>query len=128
MAFSGNNNDNDLDDRIEQLKQKHFAHHPPDFVRLNNGSFGSCPSEVLDEQERLRRLWFSNPDAFIYNSSDEGFWSRLRESLNVVAGVLNCPDPCLNHLCLVDNATTGAAIVAKVKLYEFYFFKKCKKS
>ena len=35
------------------LRENHFAHHAPNVLRLNNGSFGSCPREVLKVSYRV---------------------------------------------------------------------------
>jgi selenocysteine lyase/cysteine desulfurase len=84
------------------LREKHFAHHAPNVLRLNNGSFGACPEGVLKKQRELQDEWNSNPDDFWHSLS-----SRFDETTAVVAScVLNVP---ADEVCLVDNLTTGMA-------------------
>ena len=44
------------------IRDVHFAHHGTT-ARLNHGSFGTPPLQVIEEQSRLRALWLSQPDA-----------------------------------------------------------------
>ena len=30
-----------------RLREEQFSHHASDVIRLNNGSFGACPTDVL---------------------------------------------------------------------------------
>ncbi|KAM0903766.1 hypothetical protein ACQ4PT_018456 [Festuca glaucescens] len=90
-----------------------FAHHDPAVARVNNGSFGSCPASVLEEQGHWQRLFLAQPDAFYFHSLQPG----LRRSRAAVAALVNAGDA--SEISLVDNATTAAAIVLQHAAWSF---------
>eukprot|EP00897_Mesotaenium_endlicherianum_P008909 jgi/Mesen1/8046/ME000043S07427 len=112
-----------LDD-TEAIKELHFSHHEAaPFARLNHGSFGAAPLEVIREQERYRALWFKQPDYFVHGEASakeaaeggvsdmHGFLeAKLTEARDAAAELLNSASP--EEVCLLDNTTTAAATVA----------------
>jgi hypothetical protein len=90
----------------EGVIEREFAHHHPGVARLNNGSFGSAPRRVLDAQAEWNGRWLRHPDAFCWEPLSDGFLAA-REGL---AELIGRPD--VEEVVLLENATTGAAIVA----------------
>ena len=50
------------------IRDVHFAQRGT-IARLNHGSFGPPPLQVLEEQSRLKSLWLSQPDAYAYGNA-----------------------------------------------------------
>uniref|UniRef100_A0A0E0JHB8 Aminotransferase class V domain-containing protein n=1 Tax=Oryza punctata TaxID=4537 RepID=A0A0E0JHB8_ORYPU len=90
-----------------------FEHHEAGVARVNNGSFGCCPSSVLDAQARWQRLFIAQPDDFYFHALQAG----VRRSRAAVAGLINAGD--VSEVSLVDNATTAAAIVLQHAAWSF---------
>jgi selenocysteine lyase/cysteine desulfurase len=89
-----------------------FPHHKNDFIRLNNGSFGSPPASVLAQKRELETSWNAQPDGhYFYDLTP-----NLERSTEAVASFVNCPR---DNLCLVDNATTSAVMVTQLVAREF---------
>ncbi|XP_072997670.1 putative L-cysteine desulfhydrase 1 [Typha latifolia] len=84
-----------------------FSHHDPAVARLNNGSFGCCPSSVLSAQSSYRRLFLSHPEAFFFRHLQPS----LLRSRAAVKSLIGARD--LSSVSLVDNATTAAAVVLR---------------
>ncbi|KAG5379879.1 hypothetical protein IGI04_027721 [Brassica rapa subsp. trilocularis] len=82
-----------------------FAHHHTGVARVNNGSFGCCPSSVLDAQREWQLRFLRQPDEFYFNGLRRG----LLASRTVISDLINADD--VDEVSLVDNATTAAAIV-----------------
>ncbi|KAJ6853761.1 putative L-cysteine desulfhydrase 1 [Iris pallida] len=82
-----------------------FSHHDPSVARINNGSFGSCPSSVLSAQSDLQLRFLRQPDHFYFNSLQPS----LLRSRSLIRRLVNADD--VSEISLVDNATTAAAIV-----------------
>ncbi|CAF2060037.1 hypothetical protein Bca4012_100078 [Brassica carinata] len=82
-----------------------FAHHQTGVARVNNGSFGCCPSSVLDAQREWQLRFLRQPDEFYFNGLRRG----LLASRTVISSLINADD--VDEVSLVDNATTAAAIV-----------------
>ncbi|KAL0724542.1 hypothetical protein Bca4012_039141 [Brassica carinata] len=82
-----------------------FAHHQTGVARINNGSFGCCPSSVLDAQREWQLRFLRQPDEFYFNGLRRG----LLASRAVIGDLINAED--VDEVSLVDNATTAAAIV-----------------
>uniref|UniRef100_A0A7C8YF69 Aminotransferase class V domain-containing protein n=1 Tax=Opuntia streptacantha TaxID=393608 RepID=A0A7C8YF69_OPUST len=82
-----------------------FAHHDPIVARINNGSFGCCPSSILEAQRKWQLLFLRQPDAFYFN--------RLRPAIDasrrLLLPLINASH--IDELSLVDNATTATAVV-----------------
>lgn len=76
----------------------------PDVAFLNHGSFGACPTSVLDEQSRHRAVLEREPVDFFVRTSFE----MLHESRRAVARFLKAHGA---GLVFVPNATTGTAAV-----------------
>lgn len=82
-----------------------FGHHDPDILRLNNGSFGSCPKTVQDTQRALANEWSKNPDDFWHSLK-----ARFREcSVDLASRLFGSARP--EDVVLVDNLTVGMATV-----------------
>ncbi len=78
----------------------------PGLVFLNHGSFGACPREVLDAQQRWQLEMERNPVAFLgRRSADLLASSRARLGAEIGANG--------EHLVFVPNATTAVNIVAQ---------------
>ncbi|XP_022744955.1 probable L-cysteine desulfhydrase, chloroplastic [Durio zibethinus] len=82
-----------------------FSHHDPSIARINNGSFGCCPSSVLSAQQHLQLQWLQQPDHFYFNQLQ----SRILQSRNIIKEMVNADH--VDEVSIVDNATTAAAIV-----------------
>ncbi|KAK1318624.1 DNA helicase INO80 [Acorus calamus] len=90
-----------------------FAHHDPSVARINNGSFGSCPSSVLSAQSAWQRLFLRQPDQF--------YFDRLRPAILrsrlAIRDLISADD--VEEVSIVDNATTAAAIVLQQVSWAF---------
>ena len=78
----------------------------PDLVFLNHGSFGACPTEVLEAQQRWQTQMERNPVAFLGRRSAQ-LLSQARDALGAAIGARG------SDLVFVPNSTTGVNIVAK---------------
>jgi isopenicillin-N epimerase len=72
----------------------------PSIVFLNHGSFGACPTPVLDHQQSLRRSMESDPMDFM----ERRLAPMMADALEVTAGFLGTTS---DQLVFVDNATTA---------------------
>ncbi len=76
----------------------------PGVLHLNHGSFGACPSQILEKQAELRRQMESNTLGFFEQDLPE-LLDKAREALG---SFLKAP---ASDLVFVDNATTGVSTV-----------------
>ena len=72
----------------------------PAVLFLNHGSFGACPTTVLQAQQRLRTQMEAEPVRFFLREAP-ALLTRAREAVAALVGA----DP--EGLVFVDNATTG---------------------
>lgn len=92
VAQAGRHRQIDLQDMAlfgDALRKEHFPHHVDTVVRLNNGSFGACPSCVMDAAEKYRQMWMERPDEFW----DETLGVSMEESRKATAeqvGAMHC--------------------------------------
>lgn len=77
-----------------------------DIVFLNHGSFGACPTAVLEAQSALRLEMEREPLQFLWRRHDERHDAARREVAAYVGA-----DPA--NLVFVTNATTGVNAVAR---------------
>ena len=77
-----------------------------DIVFLNHGSFGACPREVFEAQQRWQLEMERNPVEFLGRRSAE----LLANARHALGGALGASG---DHLVFVPNATTGVNIVAQ---------------
>lgn len=82
-----------------------FSHHDPSVARINNGSFGSCPSSILAVQSFYQHLFLRQPDDFYFNLLKPA----ILKSRTAIKDLINADD--VDDISIVDNATTAAAIV-----------------
>jgi len=78
----------------------------PEIIQLNHGSFGATPRPVLEEQDRWRRRFESNPTRFVVDELEpaiDGARGRL--------AALVTADPA--DLAFVTNATMGVNTVVR---------------
>jgi isopenicillin-N epimerase len=78
----------------------------PDITFLNHGSFGACPSPVLDAQLRLREQMEREPVRFMTQEAPQ-LLADARENLGAFVGA--SPE----GLAFVSNATTGLNAVLR---------------
>jgi isopenicillin-N epimerase len=83
----------------------------PDVIYLNHGSFGACPTVVLDAQQRFRNQLEREPLRF-FSREFELLLDRARETLAQFIGA----DPA--ELVFVPNATTGVNSVLRSLVFE----------
>lgn len=85
----------------------------PDITFLNHGSFGACPTAVLDYQTQLQRELERNPMDFLHRSLER----RLDEARQRLADFIGCK---FESLVFVPNATTGVnAVLQSIPLREW---------
>ena len=98
--------------RTVQRCSKHindFSHHLPNVGRLNNGSFGACPQEVLKVQDDFRKEWLGQPDA-LYFDIENGLDLRLQRVETSIANYLNVES---DNISIVENATVATSTIAQ---------------
>ena len=76
----------------------------PDVLHLNHGSFGACPSRILERNTQLRQQMESNTSRFFEQELPE-LLETAREALGLFLGAP------AQDLVFVDNATTGVSTV-----------------
>ncbi|KMZ65916.1 Cysteine desulfurase [Zostera marina] len=82
-----------------------FSHHDPSVARINNGSFGCCPSSVLAAQKLYQKLFLCQPDKFYFDHL-KPFILRSR---TIIAELINADH--IDEVSIIDNVTTATAIV-----------------
>ncbi|CAK8544514.1 unnamed protein product [Lathyrus sativus] len=85
--------------------ESEFSHHDAAVARINNGSFGSCPSSVISAQQKWQLKYLRQPDHFYFNHLKPA----IDNSRSIIKGLVNAEH--LDEISIVDNATTAAAIV-----------------
>jgi isopenicillin-N epimerase len=78
----------------------------PELTFLNHGSFGACPTKVLEEQSRLRARLEANPVRFLHRE-----WPDLADAVRGTLGDFLDANP--DELAFVPNATTGVNTVLR---------------
>ena len=78
----------------------------PAVTFLNHGSFGACPREVFEAQQRWQLEMERNPVVFLGRRSAE-LLAQSRAALGAYVGASG------DHLVYVPNSTTGVNIVAQ---------------
>jgi isopenicillin-N epimerase len=94
---------------IAETTDRSWAAHwslDPGVVFLNHGSFGACPTAVLEAQQRLRRQMEAEPVRFLSRELDD----RLDAARAGVAAFLGAE---ADDLAFVPNATTGVNAVVR---------------
>ncbi|MFL5351145.1 aminotransferase class V-fold PLP-dependent enzyme [Archangium sp.] len=76
----------------------------PEVTFLNHGSFGACPTRVLEEQSRLRARMEAEPVRFLHREI-----TALADSARAALGAFLDADP--DDLAFINNATTGVNTV-----------------
>lgn len=91
---------------------REFAHHKPGLVRLNNGSFGSCPASVLAAQADWCRWWLRQPDECYFGPLEEHLYQARKE----VADLIHVH---VEEVVLLENVTAAASMVALDVMWAF---------
>lgn len=78
----------------------------PDLVFLNHGSFGACPTAILEYQNELRREMEASPVEFLHRRYDE----RMHPGRLALAAFVNARP---HDLVPVTNATTAVNAVVR---------------
>ena len=91
---------------------KEFAHHKPGLVRLNNGSFGSCPASVLAAQANWCHWWLRQPDECYFGPLEEHLYQARKE----VADLIHVH---VEEVVLLENVTAAASMVALDVMWAF---------
>jgi len=78
----------------------------PEVTFLNHGSFGACPTRVLEEQSRLRARLEANPVRFLHRELPD-----LADAARSALGDFLDANP--DDLAFLDNATTGVNTVLR---------------
>lgn len=78
----------------------------PEVTFLNHGSFGACPTRVLEEQARLRARLEAEPVRFLHRELE-----ALTDSARASLGAFLDADP--DDLAFINNATTGVNTVLR---------------
>ncbi|MCO5568417.1 hypothetical protein L7F22_022116 [Adiantum nelumboides] len=100
---------------LEALIHTEFlAHHEVGVVRLNNGSFGSCPASVQAAQARWASLWLRQPDRFYYGPLQDA----LLNSRHAVTSLIHAHH--VDQVVLVDNVTVAVSMVLQRFVWRFF--------
>ncbi|CAI9765271.1 unnamed protein product [Fraxinus pennsylvanica] len=91
-----------------------FSHHDPTVARVNNGSFGSCPSSIISAQQRHQLLFLRQPDYYYFNTLKPS----ILESRRIIRSLINADH--VDEVSIVDNVTTAAAIVLQHYTWSFF--------
>uniref|UniRef100_A0A5K0XP50 Aminotransferase class V domain-containing protein n=1 Tax=Nymphaea colorata TaxID=210225 RepID=A0A5K0XP50_9MAGN len=94
-----------LSKKKNKIVRQEFAHHDPNFTRLNNSSFGCCPATVLADLRLWHYQFLSQPNRFYHGPFQDG----IRRSREAIASLVNTSHP--DKFALADNVTTAAAVV-----------------
>ncbi|KAK7337647.1 hypothetical protein VNO77_18232 [Canavalia gladiata] len=93
--------------------ESEFSHHDLSVARLNNGSFGCCPSSVIGAQQQWQLKYLRQPDDFYFNHLQTG----ILQSRTIIKDLVNAQH--VDEISIVDNATTAAAIVLQHTAWAF---------
>ena len=89
---------------FDSLHQPHHWNLEKNIVHLNHGSFGACPTRILEEQTKLRQKMESNTLRFF----EQDIPQLLERSHEALGAFLGAP---ASDIVFVDNATTGVSTV-----------------
>ena len=89
---------------FDSLHQPHHWNLEKNIVHLNHGSFGACPTRILEEQTKLRQKMESNTLRFF----EQDIPQLLERSHEALGTFLGAP---ASDIVFVDNATTGVSTV-----------------
>ncbi|KAJ1393304.1 Pyridoxal phosphate-dependent transferase, major domain [Sesbania bispinosa] len=93
--------------------QSEFSHHDPSVARINNGSFGCCPSSIIAAQQHWQLKYLRQPDNFYFNHLKNG----ILQSRTIIKELVNAEH--VDEISIVDNATTAASIVLQHAAWSF---------
>src|SRR5215467_3424242 len=94
---------------MAEMTDRSWAAHwalDPAVIFLNHGSFGACPTAVLEAQQRLRRQMEAEPVRFLSRELDD----RLDAARAALAAFVGAG---ADDLAFVPNATTGVNAVVR---------------
>lgn len=94
---------------MERPRRSDMAEHWPldaNISFLNHGSFGACPTAVIEEQRRWQDLLEKEPVAFFEDIAPDAL-AKVREELGIF---LNCA---ADDLALITNATSGVNTILR---------------
>lgn len=83
----------------------------PAVAMLNHGSFGACPIEIIEHQQRLRRMMEAEPVRFFLREMPP-LWDQSRQALAQLLGAR------AEDLVFVPNATAGVNSVLRSLRFE----------
>ena len=86
-----------------------FLHHAAHVGRLNNGSFGAVPQQVIKAQNQFREEWLAQPDALYFDISN-GLDLRLQKVQQRLGEYLRVN---WKNVSLVENATIATSTIAQ---------------
>ncbi len=98
---------------LQAVVAREFSNHEPGVARLNNGSFGSPPQCVLSNQAMWAQQWLQHPDAFCWEPLEKGLAAARQQLADLIHS------PSVNEIVLLENATTGAGVVALDVMWSF---------
>lgn len=91
-----------------------FSHHDPAIARINNGSFGCCPSTIIAAQQNHQLHFLEQPDNFYFNILKPS----ILKTRQIIKTLINADH--VDEISIVDNATTAAAIVLQHTTWSFF--------
>ncbi|KAL2454779.1 putative L-cysteine desulfhydrase [Abeliophyllum distichum] len=103
-----------LDIIIKSEISAEFSHHDPTIARINNGSFGCCPSTIIAAQQNHQLYFLEQPDNFYFNILKPS----ILKTRQIIKTLINADH--VEEISIVDNATTAAAIVLQHTTWSFF--------